>query len=389
MLKVDLVYFDAGGGHRAAALALRDAIRQEGYGWDVRLVNLQEILAPIDIVRKLTGIRLHEGYNAMMRRGWTLGLQYLIPALHGIIRFYHDQEVSLFADHWKASPPDLVVSVVSHFNRALCEGAARGAPGVPFVTVLTDLADYPPHMWLESQEQYVICGTERAVEQAEEAGIPRNMIFRSSGMIVHPRFYRPVTVDRAEERRKLDLDEKLPTGLVLFGGQGSQAMLGIARRVDEANLAAQWIFICGRNSKLTEELQRFPSRYRKLVLGFTTEVPYYMHLADFFVGKPGPGSISEALVMGLPVIVEDNARTMPQERYNVQWIRERRVGVAVKEMRRIASAVSEVLESDNLARFQSNIRTMNNRAVFEVPRLFSDILETASIPTARLGDLQV
>ncbi len=136
--------------------------------------------------------------------------------------------------------------------------------------------------------------------------------------------------------------------------------------------------------ELIEQLQRFSSRYKKLVLGFTTEVPYYMHLADFFVGKPGPGSISEALVMGLPVIVEDNARTMPHERYNVQWIRERQVGVAVKKMRQIASAVSEVLESDNLARFQSNIRTMNNRAILEVPRLFSDILETASASTARL-----
>ena len=30
------------------------------------------------------------------------------------------------------------------------------------------------------------------------------------------------------------------------------------------------------------------------VVGFTSEIPYYMVLSDFFIGKPGPGSISEA-----------------------------------------------------------------------------------------------
>ena len=191
-------------------------------------------------------------------------------------------------------------------------------------------------------------------------------------------------MDRAKERRKVGLDESLPTGLVLFGGEGSQSMLEIAGRVDESGLDVQLVFICGRNQKLADKLQRLQSRYKKLVLGFTTEVPYYARLADFFIGKPGPGSISEALVMGLPLIVEDNAWTMPHERYNAQWIREQGVGVPVGKMRQIASAVSEVLKPDNLARFQSSIRTMNNRAVFEVPRFFSEMLEPAASPAARM-----
>jgi 1,2-diacylglycerol 3-beta-galactosyltransferase len=79
--------------------------------------------------------------------------------------------------------------------------------------------------------------------------------------------------------------------------------------------------------------------------------------------------------MGLPVIVEENAWTVPQERYNAQWIREQGVGLTVAKLRRIASAVSEVLEPGNLARFRSNISALNNRAVFEIPSIFSEILE--------------
>ncbi len=72
-------------------------------------------------------------------------------------------------------------------------------------------------------------------------------------------------------------------------------------------------------------------------------MPYYMHLSDFFVGKPGPGSISEALKMELPVILERNAWTLPQERYNAEWVREKRVGIVLRNFREVESAVRQLL----------------------------------------------
>ena len=124
----------------------------------------------------------------------------------------------------------LVVSLIPNFNRALRESL----PATPLVTILTDLADYPPHFWIERQNQYLICGTEKAVEQARALGHPEEHIFATSGMILRPSFYEPVTADRAAERRRLGLDPDLPTGLVLFGGQGSSVMPEIARRVAAA-----------------------------------------------------------------------------------------------------------------------------------------------------------
>ena len=58
-----------------------------------------------------------------------------------------------------------------------------------------------------------------------------------------------------------------------------------------------------------------------------------MHLADFFIGKPGPGSISEAIAMKLPVIVERNAWTLPQERYNADWVLEQGAGFVLPNFR--------------------------------------------------------
>ena len=199
-------------------------------------------------------------------------------------------------------------------------------------------------------------------------------------MILRPSFYQPVDANRADERSRLGLDPELPTGLVLFGGQGSSVMPEIAERVTAAAQSNfQFIFICGRNPKLVERLRGMNTKFPKYVEGFTSEIPYYMHLSDFFVGKAGPGSISEAIAMKLPVVVERNAWTLPQERYNTEWIREKQVGVVLRSFRDIDAGLRELLQPDNFSRFRANAAAITNRAVFEIP----DILESLAPPGTR------
>jgi 1,2-diacylglycerol 3-beta-galactosyltransferase len=365
---LDFVFFDAGGGHRSAANALKAVIEQQGLPWEIRLVNLQEILDPLDIFRKYTGIRMQDVYNVMLQKGWTLGSAQGTVLMHGLIRLYHKGQVRLLKEFWKHGERDLVVSLIPNFNRALRESL----PATPLVTILTDLADFPPHFWIEQQDQYLICGTGKAAEQARALGHPDEHIFRTSGMILRPSFYEPVTADRAAERRRLGLDPELPTGLVLFGGQGSSVMPEIAKRV---TARAQFIFICGRNQKLAERLRGIETSYPKYVEEFTSEIPYYMHLSDFFVGKPGPGSISEAIAMRLPVVVERNAWTLPQERYNTEWIREKQVGVVLPSFRTIDQGLRELLDAANFSRFRANAAAITNRAVFEIPEILASLLQ--------------
>jgi hypothetical protein len=79
--------------------------------------------------------------------------------------------------------------------------------------------------------------------------------------------------------------------------------------------------------------------------------------------------------MGLPVIVERNAWTLPQERYNTEWIREKEVGLVVPNFSNIAATVGRLLESENFPRFRRNACAMENRALFEIPEILQDILE--------------
>ena len=388
MPRIEFGFFDAGGGHRAAATALQMAIQSQQRPWDVQLTNLQELLDPLDFIKRYGGIRIQDVYNTMLRKGWTLGSPQLLRVLQATVRLYHGPTVKLLTQYWREARPDMVISFVPHFNRAMGESLRQAFPGRPFVTVLTDIADYPPRFWIERQEQYLICGSDRAVEQARSLGHSEDRIFRASGMILHPRFYDSPVDDRAAGRARLGLRADLPTALILFGGHGSNVMLEIAERLDRSNLDVQLIFVCGKNEKLANALRARKWRVPSFVEGFTKRVNEYMHLADFFIGKPGPGSVSEALAMKLPVIVECNAWTLPQERYNATWVVEKQVGVVLPSFAKIEEAVAQMIEPSALVRYRANASALDNRAVFEIPGILERIFERSRAATeVRSADL--
>jgi UDP-N-acetylglucosamine:LPS N-acetylglucosamine transferase len=371
---VQFLYFDAGGGHRAAATALKSLLDREDKSCEISLVNVQELLAPLDVFRKVTGIPLEDIYNKMLAKGWTLGSGVGLKFMHAVIRFNHDVTVKLLTKHFVDTKPDLVVSLIPNFNRAISQSVFAASSQTPILTVITDFADYPPHFWIERYdpaipERYIVCGTLRAATQARELGYDEAHVFRTSGMIIRPMFYEPAGIDRAREREKLGLDPARPTGVVLFGGQGSKVMLDIARNLSDTQL----ILICGKNAALADRLRAQPANARRHIEGFTQQIPYFMQLADFFIGKPGPGSISEAIAMKLPVIVESNAWTLPQERYNAEWVREKGVGVVLPNFRGIRAAADAMVAS--LEQYRAQVAKIENRAVFEIVGILDGFLK--------------
>jgi 1,2-diacylglycerol 3-beta-galactosyltransferase len=379
--RIAFVYFDAGGGHRSAMDSLLTVIDRQQRRWEVSTLNLQEVLDQHDVVRRLTGLRIQDVYNRMLASGWTLGSPQLLWALHGAIRVLHSRMVSTLADHWRHHPADVVVSVISNFNRELAASVKLGLPGAKFVTVMTDIADYSPrHIWIVPELEYLICGSDRAVEQARRMGHSNGRVFRTSGMILNPKFYENRNMDRGQERQRLGLDPDCPTAVVLFGGHGSNEMLEIARRVDHYPGALQLIFICGRNQGLAAKLGALRTGKRRHIEGFTFEIPYFMRLADFFIGKPGPGCVSEALACCLPVIVVCNAWTLPQERYNAEWIRSNRFGIVLRSFGGINRALAEMLGPG--AMFRPNVAQYFNCAVFEVVDILQQIMDEPHLPAS-------
>jgi UDP-N-acetylglucosamine:LPS N-acetylglucosamine transferase len=373
MKTIDLVYFDAGGGHRAAAQALAETIREQQRPWCVRLVNLFELLDPEQHWLRITGFKPEAYYNKRLAKGWTMGLAQELKVLQATVRLMHPWLVKTLARHWATTEPDMVVSLVPNFNRALQESVGLALPGVPFCTVLTDWADFPPRFWMEAEPGAdIVCGTPAAVSQALRLGHPAHRVHRVSGMILRPGFYRDPSLDRASWRRAMKLPDDQPVGLVMFGGHGSQAMVTVAQQLPDVPL----ILMCGHNQDLLHKLQNLKAPATRVVLDYTPQVAELMRMADFFIGKPGPGALSEALHCGLPIVTFRNTLTLPQERFNADLIAEQGLGMVASSHRQVRDATLQLLARRD--EFAAKVGSLRNNAASEVVNVLALLLRRSS-----------
>ncbi len=379
-----LVASRSAGGHYATYQALRSIIEQQQLPWQFNVIDVDTFVdrmaeeKKIFDIYRLFGTTGDKVIHQAQQKSWKLIQKLTTPLNKLLVKLNHNAGVRIAEHVFIEQQPDLVVSVIPGFNKIIWEGLQKAKPGTPAVTILTDFIDCPPALWMEPDTgMYVICGTEKAVEQARGLGVQEHLIIQTSGMVIHPRFYEPISCDRSTERQRLGLDPDCLTGLVLFGGCGSKQMLDIAKSLESFQQKLQLIFICGHNEKVASALRQHECLQKKFITTFTPDVPYYMHLADFFIGKPGPGSLSEAIAMKLPVIVECNSDTLRQEKYNADWVREKQVGLVIPSFRHIQKAVEQFLEPENLARYRANVSAINNRAVFEIPEILQQILATS------------
>lgn len=380
MERIEFIYFNAGGGHRATAESLQEVIRLQKRRWQADLVNLFEVLDPENRLQAWTRHSPEDFYNARLANGHTFGMGMELRLLQQGIRAAHPWLVRRLVDHWRRSQPDLVVSLVPNFNRALRQSLAQVCPQTPYVTLMTDLADLPPRFWIEQgMDQHVICGTPQALSQARRAGIPVEALHLTSGMVIRPSFYAPAPTSacRARARQALGLDPDRLTGVVMYGAHGSAAMLDIARVLPDTQL----LLMCGHNESLAGQLNSLRRLAPLATVGYTRDVAGKMQMADFFIGKPGPGCLSEAIRLGLPVLTFHNGSTMPQERFNAQWVREVGVGHALASVRQLPEGLRSLQQ--DWGTYMSRTRMQNNRAVFEVPEILDALLRSQRARTQR------
>jgi 1,2-diacylglycerol 3-beta-galactosyltransferase len=147
-------------------------------------------------------------------------------------------------------------------------------------------------------------------------------------------------------------------------------MLPLAERLLAADETVRLVAISGDNRPLHGRLTSLAARSagRLAALGFTDRVADVLAAADVLVTKPGPGSLSEAFQHRVPVVVTRNVHTIPQERFNTDFVRDRELGAVVRHWSEIPDAV-RALRADPEGRSAIRARLAAlplNRAVYEV-----------------------
>jgi hypothetical protein len=288
-----------------------------------------------------------------------------------LIRRMRRQLRGLVVRELRARPPALALSLMPNFNAVLRDAVREALPGTSLFVLLTDYADFPPHFWMEPGLDRVVVGSDHAAEQARALGLAPGAIVRTSGMVMHPRFYAGGGPEaRTAAREELGIPADAFAVMELFGGKGSAEMKPLTEGLLSALPDAHVIAICGDNPPLVESMAPLAAGAggRLHVLGFTRRIADYLAASDLLVTKPGPGSLAEALQQRVPVVVASHARTIPQERWNAELVRRLDLGRVVGSVNEIPAAVV-ALRNDAAAwaRVRENLCALPpNRAVYEV-----------------------
>jgi 1,2-diacylglycerol 3-beta-galactosyltransferase len=327
------LFSDTGGGHRSAAEAILEAMSSEFPGkMTAELVDIFKDYAPTPLNRAASiypplsrmpemwglGYKLSDGAR-QARTFTTLVWPYIRRASKKLVR---------------ENKCDLIVSVHPFANSPVLRAIKNDHQN--FMTVVTDMVSTHA-FWYDNRANLVVVPTAEAKERGICYGVDPEKI-HVVGLPVAERFCHPPS-DKKKVKKDLNWSEDLPVILLVGGGEGMGPLEKIARAINDSGLKASMAIVCGRNAKLKTTLETYQWNIPTHIYGFTRDMPNFMAAADILVTKAGPGTISEALIAGLPIIIY--SRLPGQEDGNVFYVVNHKAGVWAPHPERVVAAIQD------------------------------------------------
>ncbi|XP_071729567.1 monogalactosyldiacylglycerol synthase 2, chloroplastic-like [Rutidosis leptorrhynchoides] len=370
---------DTGGGHRASAEAIRDAFKME-FGDEYRIFVK-------DVWKEYTGWPLNNmenQYKFMVKHVqlWSVAFHGTSPkwihgAYLGAIAAFYAKEVEAGLMEYK---PDIIISVhplMQHIPLWVLKWQGLQKK-VIFVTVITDL-NTCHRTWFHPGVKRCYCPSEEVSKRALVDGLEQNQV-RVFGLPVRPSFARAV-LNKDDLRVELELDPVLPSVLLMGGGEGMGPVKKTAKALAESlfdketgKAMGQMVVICGRNKALASSLEILDWKIPVKVRGFETQMQKWMGACDCIITKAGPGTIAEALIRGLPIILNDYIPG--QEKGNVPYVVGNGAGVFTRSPKETARIVAGwfTTNSDELKKMSLNaLKLAQPEAVFDIVRDIHDL----------------
>ncbi len=333
---------DTGGGHRAAARAIEAALTVHHAGqFTTELVDVWKDYTPFPLST------MPEFYTPWVNTS---------PSSYSALFWLNDNIVSprppsgrlyaevtypamkrLYAEH----PADIVVCVHSVFVRPAVHALRLQRKTTPFITVITDYA-WPTVLWYSPRVDRCLVPTPPAYERGLKLGLRPDQM-RLTGAPVHPKFTN-IGLTRDQAKQQLGWNPALPAVLLVGGGSGMGPLITMARTIDARRLPCQLIVVTGRNEHLKAELEAHSWQRPTYIYGFTDNMQVLMTAADVIVTKAGPATITEAALVGLPLILSG---AIPfQESPNTEYVVQNGAGIYAPGPRKVADSLASLFSDD-------------------------------------------
>jgi 1,2-diacylglycerol 3-beta-galactosyltransferase len=336
--QIMFLFSDTGGGHRSAATAIIEALEVEFSGeftWE--MVDFFKLYSPPPFNTAPETYAPMAQVPDIWEFGFVASNQRLTaPLLQDVVWPYVRKYVDRLLDE---HPCDLIVSVHPIINTPLLRALKKREQKIPYMTVITDMVS--THQWWYAKDvDILIVPTEEARQRGLKLGVPAEKM-HVVGLPIADRFTHPLS--KADARAKLGLPDDLPLVLLVSGGEGMGPLEETVQAILEAKLPIGMVIIAGKNEELKARLEALEYPYPAFIKGFVREMPEYMQASDVIITKAGPGTISEAFIAGLPIILYSK---MPgQEDGNVDYVVDHAAGIWETDPHNVASILERWLQN--------------------------------------------
>jgi 1,2-diacylglycerol 3-beta-galactosyltransferase len=383
--RILILFSDTGGGHRSAGEAIAEAFKAEyRHRYQPILVDALKEYTPHPLCD------LPHLYPDMVRipAAWGFGYRLLNGRRRSAVvsraMWRYAQRISrrLVEQH----RPDMILSVHPLIHSAMLPRSQRVR--IPFVTMVTDMVSVHS-LWYQSQCDLWLVATESARKRALEAGVNEEKV-RVVGMPVSRR-HSQAPGSPSTLRRELGWPEDLPMVLLMGGGEGMGPLYQTVEALSRLPHRIGLVVVTGRNDGLKHRIQGVNWPVPVYVYGFEKRLSKMMRAATLLVTKAGPGTITEAVNAGLPMVLVD--RLPGQEDGNVAYVVNHGMGEWAPGPQRAAAAVASYLSQPEKIRTASQtcLRIARPDAAIQIVRnvdsLFKGREEHAiTYPTLTLAD---
>jgi 1,2-diacylglycerol 3-beta-galactosyltransferase len=380
--RILILMSDTGGGHRASAQALKaafDELYPDRFHIDIVDLISDHLIWPLNQLPKMYPFFSNDApwmwkalYDSQSSASWGNALAVVGSRV----------SVSRVRAAFEKYRPDLIISV-HPLLQTVSLWALKSMPRrIPFVTVVTDLSTGHP-LWFNPGVDACYVASEYTVGLAKKAGLQPEQI-HLFGLPIRPAFSRP-TRPKPELRKLLGMDTRLPAALLIGGGEGVGPVEQIARQLAVTlcsdQVLGQMVIICGRNHEMEERLAGESWPLPVVVRGFVDNMPDWMAACDCIVTKAGPGTIAEALISGLPILL--SGYIPGQEEGNIPYVVDNGVGEYNTDPAAIGGIVARWFgaEREKLASMSAKARAMGHpQATFDIVKSITALLDAAVLP---------
>lgn len=313
------LFSDTGGGHRSAARSIIEALNIYFPGQvTTEMLDFFVEYAPPPFDMAVTTYASMAQVPDLWELGYKLSNgKYRSKLVQEVLWPYTRKAAeNLVKEH----PCDLFISVHPIINTPILR--TLGKDHKPYIIVITDMVTTHA-FWYNNNATLTLSPTVEAKQRGVDIGMDPERI-EVVGQPIADKFRHP-PLPKEVMREQLGWAHDRPVILLVGGGEGMGPIEETVRAVDQAGLNVMLAIIAGRNETLKESLETANLQTEHKVYGFVDNIPDLMNAADMIVTKAGPGTISEAFIAGLPIVLY--SRMPGQEEGNVDYVVDKGAGV--------------------------------------------------------------